>query len=105
MSSKVSWGNGLLTLPHQISPSVEGSSDDEFVVGRASGVGAGRGDQRSLEGQMGFTSTDGLLIELGDRQIPVDLAGGTKVLAIDAKTTDERADVIHVNCAPAGGIA
>jgi hypothetical protein len=55
---------------------------DELVVGRAAGVSAGAADQRALNGQLPFLTTDGVLVQRRGRQIEMDGLGPCWVVLI-----------------------
>ena len=62
-----------MTLPHQILLRLRGLVDDELVVGRAAGEGAGARHQRPEVRQVSFPAADGRLVELGGGQAPMNL--------------------------------
>ena len=70
--------------------------DDELVVGRAPGMMAGAYDQRPQVRQRAFVSQDGLLVERGCRQVPVDVVEIVQTMVFHAVGTVFDIGVVHV---------
>ena len=62
-----------MTGPHQILSWLDGLVDDELVLGRATGVLAGADDERSLGRDEALAVADGVLVQLGGRQVGADV--------------------------------
>ena len=57
-----------------------GLVDDELVLGRAAGVLAGADDQRPVGRDEALAVADGVLVELGGRQVGADVAADGRAL-------------------------
>ena len=69
--------------------------DHKFVVRRTAGVHSGVGHQRAFSGDVGFPTGDGLFVEAGRRQVPVDGAGVGDAVDFEAVAADERTGILH----------
>ena len=74
---------GLLTAPQCDVLLARRLADDELVVGRAAGVLSGAGDQRPFGGQLRLRRGEGLLVEGGRAQVPVDVAGANNAQGLE----------------------
>src|SRR3546814_4509315 len=70
-----------------------GFADDEFVLGRAAGVLAGKHDQGAALGELSLAAPQALLVERGHVEVPVGGADVLQSVLREAVATDGLADV------------